>query len=265
MTLAAENSVLKDSDDVASALTGDSRSWTDPKPALVRPSNFRASSFGASKVQEQEKVSENNLGDWIEQIQQTCSRGTRHTLAFLGPADERGAAESVLRKLEPAVAIGPAALSQAQRRKAGGHRPRVGRIGCEQLFASADGLKHSILFGADGPSGGGKVDSDGAIHPALTQRQAKALLAEHLPATQRETPGSKLKARLARFAMFIRSDGKNWSPAEREWASHQLAILAGVVRISAKLVKSTGTRITRLNSRPFKEWADTPDVVAWTT
>ncbi len=67
----------------------------------------------------------------------------------------------------------------------------------------------------------------GCIHPDLSLRQAKELLAKYHPEIFRKAPCSKLKARLARLAAFIRAEMGGWSRAEREWVRKQLLVLAG--------------------------------------
>ena len=69
----------------------------------------------------------------------------------------------------------------------------------------------------------------GRIHPSLSLRQARALLAEHQPGAVRKVPRPNVKARLDRFAEFVETTLAEWSRQERVLAQRQLlALLARV-------------------------------------
>lgn len=71
---------------------------------------------------------------------------------------------------------------------------------------------------------------DGRIHPGLSLREARSLLAEYQPATSQKTGSSKLESRFARFAAFVGADLPNWSTQERQWAARQLQILENQIQ-----------------------------------
>ncbi len=93
----------------------------------------------------------------------------------------------------------------------------------------------------------------GRIHPGLSLRVARALLAEYQPGAQRKSSRSKLRDRLARFAAFVRADMGIWSWAEQEFVSRQLRILAEEIHGIA--------RFTSANPQSFVGFADQPDSV----
>jgi hypothetical protein len=88
----------------------------------------------------------------------------------------------------------------------------------------------------------------GRVHPELSLRQAQALLSEHHPGAQRKTPRSKLRDRLTRLAVFVRTDLGNWSQAEREWFREQLLVLAGEIQRNES---TNGSHIRRVELDPF--------------
>jgi hypothetical protein len=70
--------------------------------------------------------------------------------------------------------------------------------------------------------------SQGRIHPRLTLRQAKALLAEFRPDAANAHPPS-LKQWLARIAGFLRKNAASWTAEERRSAR------TGLTRMAARL------------------------------
>jgi hypothetical protein len=74
----------------------------------------------------------------------------------------------------------------------------------------------------------------GRIHPGLSLREAKALLAEyHLPESRRGTFRSKkARARFAGFARFVRKNMGSWTNQERDMVAEELARLARQIEAS---------------------------------
>jgi hypothetical protein len=67
----------------------------------------------------------------------------------------------------------------------------------------------------------------GTIHPGLTLREAKQLLAEFRgPPARNKSRKINVRQRLRMFNQFVRSTVKDWSTAERELAAHQLKELS---------------------------------------
>ena len=91
--------------------------------------------------------------------------------------------------------------------------------------------------------------AQGRVHPGLSLREAKALLAEFHPETLRRSPRSKLRDRLGRFAAFIRAGLGIWPRTEREWAGRQLMTLVGEFQAFTKPAQSGETKSTRFDSR----------------
>ncbi len=89
----------------------------------------------------------------------------------------------------------------------------------------------------------------GRIHPGLSLREAKMLLAEHRPETQRKDSRSKLQDRLARFARFIRQELGSWSLAERKFASGQLTVLAVEIHRAAPLADAHNNERPAISSK----------------
>ena len=95
-----------------------------------------------------------------------------------------------------------------------------------------------------------RLIAQGRIHPGLSLREAKALLAEFHPETPGTSLRSKLQNRLARFAAFVRSEMGAWSAAEREMISRQLAVL--VREIQASLMRAhRAAKVARFDSPRF--------------
>jgi hypothetical protein len=58
---------------------------------------------------------------------------------------------------------------------------------------------------------------EGRIHPRLTLREARELVAEFKPESVPEKPASSpLERRLERFSKFVLANATNWSREERE-------------------------------------------------
>ncbi|HEX3628710.1 MAG TPA: hypothetical protein VH280_25145 [Verrucomicrobiae bacterium] len=82
----------------------------------------------------------------------------------------------------------------------------------------------------------------GRIHQGLTLREAIALWAEYVPNNRRATSASKLEARFARFAMFVRKNLEIFSAQDREMVGEQLAALAQEIKASADIAAEPSTR-----------------------
>jgi hypothetical protein len=105
---------------------------------------------------------------------------------------------------------------------------------------------------------------EGRIHPALTLRQARILLAEHHPETRRTASGSKLKVRLARFAALVRSEMSSWTREDQDFVGRQLLDLAGEIQCSTRDGDLHGPGLRPLILRPFAPFADPAGVISQT-
>jgi hypothetical protein len=188
-----------------------------------------------------------SLDEWIQLIREACSRGANSTLELArlmsqarrtlpyGRWSQLWRSDGLRfsrRKGEMLVVIGQCvkgldAQNSAQLPAAWNtlyYLARLGRVTVERLI------------------------EQGRIHPGLSLREAQAMLAEHRPGTPQQTPQSKLRNRLARFAAFIRGGLEAWPQTEREWAGRQLMALAGEVLVFTKPARFGEAKHARFDS-----------------
>lgn len=190
-----------------------------------------------------------SLADWIGLIREACSRGAGSTLELARLMSQ--ARQSLpygswsrlwqsdglpfsKRKGEKLVVIGQSLEG-------------IDANNCSHLPAAWNTLYYLARLGRRSVE---RLIEQGRIHTGLSLREAKALLAEHQPQMQRKSPRSNLRARLARFAAFIRADLGIWSPTERGWAGRQLTILVAEIQGAAGFPSFPGQPSLETSGQP---------------
>lgn len=79
-----------------------------------------------------------------------------------------------------------------------------------------------------------RLIQQGRIHCGLSLREARALLAQQRPESQRKSPPTRLETRLNRFTRFVRDSVATWSEEECEYARHGLLTLVEMIQKPAR-------------------------------
>jgi hypothetical protein len=91
---------------------------------------------------------------------------------------------------------------------------------------------------------------EGTIHPALTLREARMLVAKHKGqqlSDQRKSPRQKLRE----FEKFVEATLSEWTVEERQWVQSRLISLAGRVDLGPSSGVQAELQITAVQGMPW--------------